>query len=155
MCNTQKFFVFEPTQQGWRTSKSIEQIPSWEANSSSASQEIPRILWNLTVHYRVHKSPPPVHNLRQINPIYASPFRFLEIYFNIILSSTPSYSSWFYPLNINCSWQHCEQTRNTLHWFVQRGIICYLIFRLAGSDICCYRHFSSCRHGDCFCIHRT
>jgi hypothetical protein len=38
----------------------MEQSPSWEANSFSASQEIPRILWNLEVHFRVHKSPPPV-----------------------------------------------------------------------------------------------
>jgi hypothetical protein len=29
-----------------------EQSPSWEANSNSASQETPHLLWN-----RVHKSP--------------------------------------------------------------------------------------------------
>jgi hypothetical protein len=57
---------------------SIEQSPSWEANRSSASQEIPRILCNTKVHYRIHKRP----------PVSASPSQFLKIHFNIILRST-------------------------------------------------------------------
>jgi hypothetical protein len=49
----------------------MEQSPSWEANRFSATQELPRILWNPKVHYRIYKRQPPASALSQNNPIRA------------------------------------------------------------------------------------
>jgi hypothetical protein len=62
----------------------MEQSPSWENSRSPAGQEILHILRNTEVHYCIHNRQPPVPILNQMNPVYASPFHFLQIHFNLL-----------------------------------------------------------------------
>jgi hypothetical protein len=76
----------------------MKQNPSWKANSFSATQEIPLILRNPKVHYRIHKSLPPLLILNKTDPVHARTPHSSEIYFNIIFPSTPGSSKWSFSL---------------------------------------------------------
>jgi len=67
--------------------------PYWEANRTSASQAIPRILCSPMVHYRAHKRPPPVPILSQINLLHDSPTYFFNTHLSMLLPSTPRSSA--------------------------------------------------------------
>jgi hypothetical protein len=68
-----------------RSHSLMELSPSREAAICAATQEIPSILRNPMVHYRVHKSPPLVPILSQINPILTILCYLSKIHFNLRL----------------------------------------------------------------------
>jgi hypothetical protein len=70
----------------------VQLSPSWGAANCAGTQEIPSILWNPKVHYRVHKTPPLVHTLSPINPVHTIPSYLSKIHFNIVHPPT-SWSS--------------------------------------------------------------
>jgi hypothetical protein len=59
----------------------MELSPSREGVDFADTEELPRILWNPKVHYRVHKSP----ILNQTNPINTTSSYLSKIHINIII----------------------------------------------------------------------
>jgi hypothetical protein len=69
-------------------------LPSWEANRFSASQEIPCILWNPKVHYRIQTCPPPVPILSHLDPVHTPTSHLLKSHFINITPFTPGSPKW-------------------------------------------------------------
>jgi len=72
----------------------MEQSRSWEANQFEVSQEIPHILPNLKVHYHIHKYPPPVPIVSQLDSVHTPTSQFLKIHLDIIFPSVPESPKW-------------------------------------------------------------
>jgi hypothetical protein len=68
----------------------MELSPSGGAANYAATQEFPSILWNTKVHYRVHKSPPLVPTLSQIDLLHTIPSYLILILFTHLRLCLPS-----------------------------------------------------------------
>jgi hypothetical protein len=124
----------------------MEQSSSWEANRFSASQKIPRILWNPKVYYRTYTCPPPVPILSQLDTVYTPTTYFITIHFNITLSSTPGSSKW--SLFFRFSYQNSVYTsslHHTRYMTAKLIILDFITRKMMGED---YRSLSSS-----LCIH--
>jgi hypothetical protein len=75
----------------------MEESPYGEANSHSASREIPHLLWNPKIYYRVHKSPPLVLIMSKLKAVHFFLPYFCKIHPNIIFTPTPVPSAWSLP----------------------------------------------------------
>ena len=95
----------------------MKQSPSWEVNWFSASQEIPHIVWNPKVHYRIYKCPPTVPVPIQIDPVHAPTSHLLKIHLNTNLQSMLGSSKW--SLSLRFSRQNHLYASPLLH-------ICYM-----------------------------
>jgi len=73
--------------------------PSWEANSYSASQYIPHLLWNPMIHYYINVTPPWFHILIQINPVHTLPTDLFRVHFNIVFPSMFGSFKCFFPFS--------------------------------------------------------
>jgi len=69
-----------------------------EADSDPTNQEIPRLLSNPKVHYRVHNSPELDTILSHMNLVHTFRHYICTIHSNIIFPSMPRSSEWHLPL---------------------------------------------------------
>jgi hypothetical protein len=118
----------------------MEQRLFWESKTSSDSQEVPRILWKPKVHYRIHKSPPPISILSRIDPVHAH-CHFSKIHFNIILQCNNLITKivvlvvWYFSVTYKYEWYICQCTYtktfniNAIHIFnkVPKSCICICV----------------------------
>jgi len=100
---------------------------SLKSHNSTSSQEIPRILDNSMIHYRIHNNPPLVPVLSQINPVYALLSAFLKVHIKIILPLTHMSSKWSTSLRFPHESRYTPQSFCVSH---APPITCILITRI-------------------------
>jgi hypothetical protein len=88
---------FGATHTLFKRTNSMEQSPSWEANSHSASQGLPCLSWNPKVHYSVHSGLPLVPTLSQMNPVHTLTPYFPQIHSNVIFPGTATTLWYIHP----------------------------------------------------------
>ena len=119
----------------------MEERPSLEANGCSASQEIPRILWNPKDRYCIHKGPPPALCWASSLHSYTPTSSFLKIHFNIILPCT----TWSLKRSLSLRFSHQKPVYASAHQHMRYmprpyHSLDFITWTMLGEE---YRSFSS------------
>jgi hypothetical protein len=101
----------------------MQQSLSWKANSLSASQEIPCLLWHPKVHCLVYKSLPPVQVLSHMHSVHTFPLYFPKIHLVCKTLTNTIHAAILKPQSTYTSFWFCSSDTKVTAYGLMGGIL--------------------------------